>query len=54
MIDEDYIPKEISNYSKYRKRDDVARPGRLHRGEKNYRNGKTHRGKGKTLRSHRR
>jgi hypothetical protein len=53
MKDEDYIPKEVSNLSKYRKRDDVGRPGRLSRGEKSYRNGKTHTGKGKTLRNKR-
>lgn len=43
----------ISNLSKYHKPDTVGRKGRLYRGEKKYRNHRTHTGKGVTLRSHR-
>lgn len=52
-------PKRIANFCKYCKPDEVGRPGRLYRGELKYRGNssipprKDHKGKGKTLRSHR-
>lgn len=60
MEDEDsYLPKSISNYSKYNRPDTVLRPGRLNRGEKKFRGNssmaprKDHTSKAGTLRAHR-
>lgn len=58
-LEEKYIPKGVGNYSKYHRKDDVLRPGRLDRGETKYIGNssmpprKDHPGKGKTLRTHR-
>ncbi len=41
-------------HSKHHKREINGRVGRLHRAERKYRKSKTHKGKGKTLRDHRR
>lgn len=45
--------KQVRGHSKHYKPEFNPRPGRLYRAEKKYRQTKTHTGKGKTLRTHR-
>jgi hypothetical protein len=52
-IDEDEEIKQPRCLSKYHKPDEVGRVGRLYRGEKKYRQTRTHTGKTKTLRDKR-
>jgi hypothetical protein len=59
-FEEQFVPKDCGVWSKHYKPDTVLRPGRASRAEKKYRGNssipprKDHKGKGKTLRDHRR
>lgn len=58
--EERFQKKPVANYAKHHKPDEINRPGRSDKAELKYRGNssmaprKEHRGKGKTLRSHRR
>jgi hypothetical protein len=52
--DDFHVETEHSNLSKFRKPDNLDRPGRVYRKEKKYRNGSDHTGKKTTLADKRR